>query len=97
MSRIAILTRPDGRNETLARALRAAGWQALELPALEIQPLPVQPAQLPLPQDHDLVVFVSGNAARLYIAQLRDVAGQAAWPPATAAADRKSTRLNSSN
>jgi len=86
MSRIAILTRPDGRNEALARALRAAGWQALELPALEIQPLSVQPAQLPLPQDHDLVVFVSGNAARLYMAQLLDVAGQPAWPVATAAA-----------
>jgi len=86
MSRIAILTRPDGRNEALARELRAAGWHALELPALEIRPLPVQPAALPLPQDHDLVVFVSGNAARLYMAQLREVAGQTAWPLATAAA-----------
>jgi len=86
MSRVAILTRPDGRNEALAHALRTAGWQVLELPALEILPLPAQAAQLPLPHDHDLVIFVSGNAARLYMAQLRQVAGLAAWPAGTAVA-----------
>ncbi|HYG43181.1 MAG TPA: uroporphyrinogen-III synthase [Bordetella sp.] len=86
MPRIAILTRPDGRNEALAHPLRTAGWQVLELPALEIQPMPVQAGLLPLPQDYDLVVFVSGNAARLYMAQLRDVAGQATWPATTPAA-----------
>ena len=86
MSPIAILTRPAGRNDALARELRAAGWQALVLPALDIEPLAVEPAQLPLPQDYDLVVFVSGNAARHYLAQLRDVAGQGCWPAATPAA-----------
>jgi len=86
MSRIAILTRPDGRNDALAVPLRALGWQVLELPALEIQPLPAQAAQLPLPQHYDLVVFVSGNAARLYLQQLQSVAGQASWPTATPAA-----------
>ncbi|MBV7482471.1 uroporphyrinogen-III synthase [Bordetella sp. BOR01] len=86
MPRIAILTRPDGRNDALARPLRTAGWQVLNLPALDIQPLFVPAEQLPLPQDYDLVIFVSGNAARLYMAQLHDVAGQATWPATTAAA-----------
>ena len=86
MPRVAILTRPDGRNDALSRGLRAAGWQVLVLPALEIHSLPVTAAQLPLPQDYDLVVFVSGNAARLYLGQLRDVAGQHRWPATTLAA-----------
>src|SRR5690606_3770088 len=86
MPRIAILTRPDGRNDALAVSLRQAGWQALELPALEILPLPIEAGGLPLPQHYDLVVFVSGNAARLYLAQLETVAGLSGWPSATLAA-----------
>jgi len=86
MPHIAILTRPAGRNDALATGLRTAGWQALDLPALDLQPLPTAATQLPLPQDYDLVVFVSGNAARQYLAQLRDVAGQSRWPVATLAA-----------
>ncbi|MCD0501628.1 uroporphyrinogen-III synthase [Bordetella petrii] len=86
MPQIAILTRPDGRNDVLAHELGAAGWQVLVLPALEILPVPVQAGQLPHPQDYDLVVFVSGNAARMYMAQLQSVAGMRAWPEATCAA-----------
>jgi len=87
MSRIAILTRPQGRNDTLARALARQGWQVLELPALEIQPLPAPPGGVPLPQHYDLVVFVSGNAARLYMAQLQSAPGAlASWPSGTVAA-----------
>ncbi|GAB1578618.1 uroporphyrinogen-III synthase [Bordetella petrii] len=82
---IAILTRPDGRNAPLERGLHDAGWQTLALPALEIQPLPADAAGPPLPQDHDLVVFVSGNAARLYLAQLH-AAGMPDWPGGTLAA-----------
>lgn len=85
MPPIAILTRPDGRNAPLERGLQHAGWQTLALPALEIQPLSVDAAGPPLPQDYDLVVFVSGNAARLYLAQLH-AAGMPHWPSGTPAA-----------
>src|SRR5690606_42071744 len=79
MPPIAILTRPDGRNAPLERGLQHAGWQTLALPALEIQPLSVDAAGPPLPQDYDLVVIVSGHAARLYRGQLH-AAGRPHWP-----------------
>lgn len=82
MPSIAILTRPDGRNEPLAHGLATAGWRTLILPALALQPLPIAAADLPLPQDFDLVVFVSGYAARAYLTQLAELAGQAQWPVA---------------
>lgn len=84
--RIAILTRPAGRNEALAGRLRAAGWQACILPALEIHPLSVAAEDLPRPSAYDLVVFVSGNAARQYLDQLARADGAADWPPAVSVA-----------
>lgn len=84
--RVAVLTRPAGRNEALADRLRAAGWTPCILPALDIHPLPVAPADLPRPADYDLVVFVSGNAARQYLDQLARADGPAAWPAGVAIA-----------
>jgi len=90
-----ILTRPAGRNETLAHCLQAQGCLTLALPALAIVPLPAPVATLPLPGDYDLVIVVSGTAARAYADQLRRVALLKQWPadvpiacvgPATAAA-----------
>lgn len=78
----AVLTRPAGRNEALAARLSAAGWQALTLPALVLEPLD-HAGPTPAPGDFDLVVFVSGNAARLYLAQADLPAG---WPAGTLAA-----------
>jgi uroporphyrinogen-III synthase len=86
MQRIAVLTRPQGRNEVLATRLEAAGWSSQCLPALEIQPLAVDDAALPLPQDFDLVVFVSGNAARLYLNQLQTRTDLGCWPVSVPAA-----------
>jgi len=92
-----VLTRPEGRNEALAQRLRSRGCETLVLPALTISPLPAQAATLPLPNDYDLVIFVSGTAARAYAAQLRALAAITQWPvqvptacvgPATAAALR---------
>lgn len=83
--RVAVLTRPAGRNEALADRLRGAGWTPCILPALEIQPLPAD-AGLPRPADFDLVVFVSANAARCYLDQLAQAGAPQAWPPAVAAA-----------
>lgn len=96
----AILTRPAGRNDGLAARLQAAGWQVHAWPALRIEPLPAEPAGIPLPGDFDLAVFVSGNAAAQYLDQLRTL-GVAAWPsscvaaavgPATAARLRESAQ-----
>ncbi|WP_459614543.1 uroporphyrinogen-III synthase [Bordetella sp. 2513F-2] len=80
----AILTRPDGRNEALARRLQAAGWEVLALPALAIEPL--HDTTPPHPRDYDLVVFVSGNAARLYLEALQRSDPGARWPAGTQAA-----------
>lgn len=80
MSPVAILTRPEGRNEVLSDSLRNVGWEVLMLPALGLQPTDVTIADLPIPNDYDLVVFVSGYAMQAYIKQLRCVAGVTAWP-----------------
>lgn len=85
MSPLVVLTRPHGRNESLAARLCGHGLQVLELPALAICPLSIDAAQFPLPQDYDLVVFVSANAAELYLQQLAQLAG-ARWPASTLAA-----------
>lgn len=85
MSPLVVLTRPHGRNEALAARLRDHGMRVLELPALAICPLPIDAAQFPLPQDYDLVVFVSANAAELYLQQFTRLAG-APWPASTLAA-----------
>ena len=82
MQPTAVLTRPAGRNEALAARLCAAGWQALLLPALVLESLEYTDP-IPAPGDFDLVVFVSGNAARLYLAQANLAEG---WPAATLAA-----------
>lgn len=84
--RIAILTRPAGRNEALAGRLQGAGWQPCILPALEIHPISVASEDLPRLSDFDLVVFVSGNAARQYLNQLAQADGAAGWPAGVAAA-----------
>ncbi len=84
MSPLAILTRPAGRNEALAARLRGAGWEVHAWPALLIETLPPPGAGLPRPEDFDMVVFVSGNAARLYLGQV--FGGGGAWPAGTAAA-----------
>lgn len=84
--RVAVLTRPAGRNEALADRLRAAGWTPCILPALDIHPLSVAATDLPRPADYDMVVFVSGNAARQYLDQLARADGPAPWPAGVAVA-----------
>jgi len=80
MSPIAILTRPEGRNDALSMNLRNAGMDVLPLPALRLSPRYASLLELPLPHDFDLVVFVSGYAVHTYINQLKCVAGLTTWP-----------------
>ncbi|KAK79477.1 uroporphyrinogen-III synthase [Bordetella holmesii CDC-H643-BH] len=81
---MAILTRPAGRNEALAARLRNAGWDVRLWPALLLDTLPAPAAGHPRPEDFDLVIFVSGNAARIYLGQVYPAHGD--WPAATMAA-----------
>lgn len=81
-----VLTRPAGRNEALQHRLQAQGCPVLALPALDIVPQPCATGKLPLPGGYDLVIFVSGAAARAYASQLQDVAGMRQWPAQVPAA-----------
>lgn len=81
-----VLTRPQGKNEALAERLAAADLPALLLPALRIQSLAPDPAGLATPADYDLIVFVSGHAARFYLQALARRSSDALWPAHTLAA-----------
>jgi uroporphyrinogen-III synthase len=81
----AVLTRPLGSNDALAARLRGVGWQVYEWPGLQIERLPDHGGPIPMPEDFDLAVFVSGHAARLYLQQLR-VRGLLRWPSCCVAA-----------
>ena len=61
-----VLTRPQGKNAVLALALRQSGFDCLELPVLQLQPLAVTPGQTPQPNAFDLIVFVSSMALSAY-------------------------------
>ncbi len=85
MSDIAVLTRPEGGNKALAQRLVQAGWQVCDWPALTLVAQACEPQCLPRPGSYDLAVFVSGNAARQYLAQLQ-AAGETQWPASCMAA-----------
>ncbi len=74
-----VLTRPAGRNESLARALRAAGATVIEAPALAIERLD---AAVPEFRAGDLCVFVSRQAVDACF----DGRAGAPWPDGVRAA-----------
>ncbi|MDX3904500.1 MAG: uroporphyrinogen-III synthase [Pigmentiphaga sp.] len=81
---VVILTRPHGQNEALARTLAARGRQVMDLPALDLTP---EDGPAPDPAQFDFVVFVSGNAVRMFLDKWRAIGGPAwSWPAGTAAA-----------
>lgn len=81
---LVVLTRPQGRNESLAQRLQQHGLDPLVMPVLEIAPVSGKAIAPPQPQDYDLVVFVSGNAAAGYFQQLSQAGAMpAAWPAHT--------------
>jgi len=67
-----VLTRPAGRNGSLAQALREEGLDVLEAPALRIDMLD---APRPAAQPGDLLVFVSGQAVTAYFGGSGTAAG----------------------
>ncbi|MEO6984859.1 MAG: uroporphyrinogen-III synthase [Paralcaligenes sp.] len=80
MTSFVVLTRPQGKNESLAMRLRNSGIDTLLMPGLQIQPLLDDPGLLPLPDGYDLLVFVSGSAARLYLNLYGRRGGVVQWP-----------------
>lgn len=56
-----LLTRPEGRNEELARALRAAGHEAECVPLIALEPLGDEPIEL---GGYDWVLVTSATGAR---------------------------------
>lgn len=81
-----VLTRPKGKNESLALRLSQVGCHVQSLPALDIKPLLHADSELADPEAYDLVVFVSSHAASFYLDALiaRDPAFL--WPAQTIAA-----------
>lgn len=81
---LVLLTRPQGRNESMAQHLIDQGLQPLCMPALEIVPAGEGAAGPPQPGDFDLIVFVSGNAVCSYVQQLAKAGiTPAQWPAHT--------------
>lgn len=67
--RTVLVTRPVHQAATLVAAIRAAGGDAYEFPALAIKP--VTDPQPHLPADTDSVIFISPNAAQFGFALLQ--------------------------
>jgi len=84
MNPVAVLTRPEGRNDRLAARLNLAGIETLSLPALSLRPMQSAQFKTPLPRDYDLIVFVSGSAVRYYLDQLACAPeSEPVWPEST--------------
>ena len=74
-------TRPVAQAGALSHSLREAGAEVLELPLIEIEPLPVTGPERQCLLDldrYDYVFFVSANAARLGLEAIADYWPQ--WP-----------------
>ena len=84
-----LITRPRGRGETLAGAIRAAGGRVREVPLLAVEPLhperdaelrTITAAKLQRLDQYDAVIAISINAVELALNWAREFWPQ--WPPA---------------
>ena len=81
--RTVLVTRPAPQAAALARAIEAAGGEALIFPALAIEAVPADALALPLARlrDADIAIFISPSAALFGMAA---IAAGGGLPPATA-------------
>ena len=88
MVRRVVLTRPEAQNAALIQRLSGHDIEVLSAPALSIGPVldPTELAAVPRPDEVDLVVFVSGNAARYYLELCHSRPGWMGWPAGVAGA-----------
>lgn len=75
-----ILTRPEHRNASLAARLKGSGLDVLCLPALKLIPRDVCAQEIPMPDDFDLLVFVSSHAVQSYLNRLKVLRPNLVWP-----------------
>ncbi len=85
MSLSVILTRPAHRNAGLAQRVSRQGHAVINLPALTLEPTPLEAASFPLPGGYDVLVFVSSFAAQVYVDQLQRLDPHPVWPTNTLA------------
>lgn len=83
MDPLIVLTRPGNKNVPLALRLNDAGLSTLVLPALVVRPLSCSLLEFPFPDDYDLIIFVSGNAARFYLGLYGQLGAGRRWPDHT--------------
>ena len=83
MDPLIVLTRPGGKNGSLALRLNDAGLNTLVLPALVVRPLACRLLEFPFPDDFDLIIFVSGSAARFYLDLFAQLGSGRRWPVRT--------------
>lgn len=86
-----LLTRPQGRNEALADALRGAGLKVLVAPALTLEQLDTP---RPLPRTGDLCIFVSGQAVTAYFSDPAARWPGGAWAAAVGQATAQALRTH---
>jgi len=81
--RTVLVTRPAQQAAALAQAIRAAGGEAFEFPALAIEAVPVEALTVPLTQlaEADMAIFISPNAAQFGMTAIR---ASGCLPPSTA-------------
>lgn len=60
-----LVTRAKHQSSALSEALRQVGAEPVELPVLEIVPLPLEPLELALTTPWDWILFTSANTVRL--------------------------------
>ena len=79
--RTVLVTRPQHQAAALVQAIRAAGGEAFEFPALDIEAVSPDVLDVPLAQiSHaDIIVFISPNAAHFGMAAIQ-AAGRALLP-----------------
>lgn len=66
-----LVTRPVGQADKLSAGIRQLGGVPIELPLLEIKPLPLAASSPPSLQHVDLVIFISANAVEHGLAYLQ--------------------------
>ena len=71
--RTVLVTRPQHQAAALVRAIRAAGGEAFEFPALDIEAVPLDALATSLAylSHADITIFISPNAARFGMAAIR--------------------------
>ena len=78
-----LVTRPRAQAQGLSQAIRLAGGEALEFPAIEIRDLPKPASFFAIAerlQSFDIAIFVSRNAVRKALAMLGELRGGISWP-----------------